>query len=253
MISKKSDKDILSIEKYDLSSKFENSEKYKKYSKILFWASLLSPIVALIFVLILWCINSFFVGNMWLFYLFVPFPAASVALGIHTKKRGIKFKKNVVCGIISLVLLLTVGTLSFIIKDKYTRSDKHLLKAEKIIGLDIPSYSDILTHRINIKISNGHVYYVCRAEFDSEKVQELEKSIETEDVWLSEIPDSMLEITSPSFYLKSAVDYTLIYNSTKGEINTVPEESGTYDFISIMYDLSKNEMEIVEYRINFVK
>lgn len=256
MIAKNSD-DIIINDSTKSSIKRTSPKKATKEAKtvarLLILSSLLSPIVAFALVGIFYSINSFFIGNMWMFYLFIPFPAASVAFGLFMKTLGIRFKKNIVCGIISLILLLIVGTLPFFFKDKYTKSDKHVLKAEKIIGFDIPEYSYVETHSFDDKISNGYVYYTCKAGFDSKKAEKLEKFIESEDIWFSEIPDSMLEITSPSFYLKSAVDYTLIYNATKGEINIAPTESGIYDFLCIMYDMEKHEMEIVEYKIDYVK
>lgn len=257
MIVKNSDGEIFIDQPSKSPSKYithkKANKKAKKASKLLILCSILSPIIAIAIVCILKLVNSFFIGNMWIFYFFSPIPALSILFGVLMKQVGIGFKKNIVCGIITLVLLVVVGTLPFFLKDKYTKSDKHVLKAEKIIGFDIPEYSYVETWSCDDKISNGHAYYACEAGFDSEKAQNLEEFIKTEDIWLSVIPDSMLEIVSPSFYLQSDVDYTLIYNETKNEINVAPIESGTYDFLCIMYDMEKHEMEIVEYKIDYVK
>ena len=69
-------------------------------------------------------------------------------------------------------------------------------------------------------ITNGGDNYI-----DS-LIEKLEEFIESEDIWFSEIPDSILEIKSPSFNLKSAVDYTLIYNQTNSCNITLPKFCG---------------------------
>lgn len=223
-----------------------------KRSKLLFRLSLSAPVVALGIVLLIWIFNSLFIGNLWVFYLFIPVPVASIIRGIFIKKKGKPYLKNFVGGIVVLSLLIIVGTLSVFLEDRYTKSDKHVKIAEGIIGMDIPKYTRCVTHRIDKGISNGHVLYICNAEFDNKDISPLENEIKSNDKWMKEIPTSLLGVSSPVFYLEKT-DYTIIYNSTLDEINELPDESGRYNFICIMYDSAKNEMEIVEYTLDFVK
>ncbi len=227
-------------------------KKQDKRSKLLFRLSLSTPVVALGIVFLIWIFNSLFIGNLWVFYLFIPVPVASIIRGVCIKKKGKPYLKNFVGGIVVLCLLIAVGTLSIFLEDRYTKSDKHVKIAEKIIGMDIPKCTRCVTHKIDKGISNGHVLYICNAEFDNKDITPLENEIKSNDKWMKDIPTSLLGISSPVFYLEKT-DYTIIYNSTLDEINEIPDESGRYNFLCIMYDSTKNEMEIVEYTLDFVK
>ena len=52
--------------------------------------------------------------NMWVFFLFLPVPIASIVFGFYLKKKGYKYKKNVVVGIIMAALLCIYGSFNFI-------------------------------------------------------------------------------------------------------------------------------------------
>lgn len=224
----------------------------EKTVRNLFFSCVLSPLAAFALVLVFWLINTFFFGNMWIFYLFLPFSVLSVLCGKALKKSGGDYKRILYTGVISTILFVCIGSLSFLVKDTYTESDEHVLMVEEIIGMDVSDYSSVKTHRIDRAISNGKVLYVCNAKYKPWSVIELENSMKTEDTWLTYVPDYMLEISSPVFNLEDT-DYIMICNLTTGDVNRLPSESGKYDFVSVSYDLSENEMEIVEYRIEFSK
>ena len=53
-------------------------------------------------------------AQMWVFYLFLPIPMASIAVGYILKKKGYKYKKNVISGIIMAILLCIYGSFTFL-------------------------------------------------------------------------------------------------------------------------------------------
>lgn len=57
-----------------------------------------------------------FAGYLWILYLFTPIPLASVAFGYILRKKGLKWKKNVVIGIIFTMLLILYGSFTFLIR-----------------------------------------------------------------------------------------------------------------------------------------
>ena len=223
--------------------------KNKKVANILFWGCVASPLIAILLTVLLGFINSLFRGNMWVFFLFLPVSVLSVTCGASLKKSQKKYKKNLIAGIVSTVLILSLGSFSLFWKDTYTENDKYIKEAEHIIGVKLPEYSKLATHRVNAKISSGKALYACNVTFEDEEAPDFESHITSDDRWLSTISDSLLFVSSPAFHLESA-DYTLIYNKTTEQFNTVPEETGKYDFLCMMYNVEKNEMEIVEYKLN---
>lgn len=69
---------------------------------------------------------------------------------------------------------------------------------------------------------------------------------------MSSVSNDLIGITSPmndyGFY-----DYVLVYNVDTAEYNALPNGSGKYRFINILYRLEENQMKIVEYDIDYVK
>ena len=88
--------------------------KLKFISNLLFAASLLSIFGALAAESALSNANGLFTENMWVFFLFTPFPIASVIFGFISKKKDLKHQKNIIAGIIMTALLCVYGCFAFI-------------------------------------------------------------------------------------------------------------------------------------------
>lgn len=89
------------------------SSKWNTVSVILFVASLLSILGATSLVGAVSDANGLFVENMWLFFLLTPIPIASTVLGLVLKAKGLKYKRNIIAGIIMTVLLCIYGSFTF--------------------------------------------------------------------------------------------------------------------------------------------
>jgi len=226
--------------------------RWKIAADILFWASLLSIYGALTAVAKLSDANHLFTENMWVFFLMAPIPIASLVLGLSLKKRGFRHKKNIIAGIIVTALLCIYGSFSFIFV--YDHSDEPILRAEQVIGIDLPTHEQVRTHHGNgeTQTSSGDRIYTTSEVFISDAEAELfEKQLATDSRWLSSVPNDLIGITSA--YGRLPYDYTLIYNIDTSQCNTLPADSGTFRFINIFYLTEINQMKIVEYDIDYTK
>lgn len=229
--------------------------KWKVLSILLFVASLLSIFVALVLVGIVSYANKLFVENLWLFFLITPIPIASLVLGFILKAKGYKYKKNIIAGIIMAALLCIYGSSSFIFANVYDHSDEPIVRAEQIIGIDIPEHKQISTRdwtKGTQSVSRGYIYYDSDIYFENSAVADFEKQLAKDNKWLSSVSNDLIGITSPlNGY--GIYDYVLVYNVDTAEYNTLPNGSGKYRFINILYRLEENQMKIVEYDIDYVK
>ena len=89
------------------------SNKWRTISIILFVASLLSIMGALVLVGAVSNANGLFVENMWLFFLLTPIPIASIIFGFVLKSKGYKYKKNIIVGFIMTFFLCIYGSFTF--------------------------------------------------------------------------------------------------------------------------------------------
>jgi len=251
-------KDALSPDSilFTLCEKFSSSPKRKPPSDTLraastwlFFLSIVSLLVPLPIIGALSGTDPAFVENMWMFFLFLPIPLASVVLGFYLKKKGYAYKKNVIVGFIIIPLLCLYGCFTFIFADTYSHDDTPILKAEAAISIDIPPHKAISTMQMSGTVPNESSF-VSYITFEEDAVQEFESELSRSDKWMSYIPNDMYGI-KPDFLLSEG-DYYIIYNVTTGELNTIPTENGIYAFIAISYDMANNKMTLIEYKVEYV-
>lgn len=229
--------------------------RWKALSIILFVASLLSILGALFLVGVVSSKNNLFVENTWVFFLFTPIPIASIVLGFVLKAKKYKYKKNIVVGIIMVALLCIYGSFSFVFANVYEHSDEPIIEIEQTMGIDIPTHKQINTQdwtKGTQSVSRGYIYSTSDIYFESNAVEEFEKQIATDDRWLSNVSNDLIGISSP-FSDHDIYDYTLIYNMDTYEYNELPQHSGKYQFINILYNAKDNQMRIIEYDIDYIK
>lgn len=197
------------------------------------------------------------VRNMWVFYLFIPIPIASIVFGFHLKKRGYRYKKNVIIGFIMSILLLIYGSFSFIFANEYSNDETLAKETEELLLIDLPEYYRIDTKDFSghtQSSSYGHIYTVSIIYFDEDAVREFEASLEDDAKWLSYIPSSLSGITS--YYCEDSGGenyYYVVYNVDTGEFGKLPDGSGEYIFINVIYNTESNIMQIVKYKREYMK
>jgi len=243
---------------------YENSIKAKKtaffnkfniLSLLLFILSLSSIFIGMVLVDIVSAINYLFTENMWLLFLMTPIPIASIIYGFILKSKGYKYLKNIIAGIIALFFLCIYGSFSFIFADEYSHTEEPVIKIEQMLGIDIPEHKTINTQDWTggtQTTTRGYVYYTSDVYFEEENAHSFEESIQTDNNWVTSLPNELIGITSPFCELYN-YDYILIYNVDQKEYNCLPENSGKYRFVNLMYQPENNKMQIVEYDIEYVK
>lgn len=200
-------------------------------------------------------VNHLFTENMWVFFLFVPIPIVSIIIGVFLKRKGFKYKKNIIAGITMTILLCIYGSMAFISGDFYDHSEDYILRVEDYLNIDIPKANQINTKDWTDSTSSSsreESLYESDIYFDENQISEFENEMKEDENWLSAVPNELIGILS-LWCTHQSYDYTLIYNVDTGEYNTLPAESGTYHFICIGYWNEENKMNIVEYNIEFIK
>ena len=194
-------------------------------------------------------------NDMWLFFVFLPIPLTSVFFGFMLKKKGRKWKKNVIAGLIVAGLLSIYGSFSFIFSNIFLEDPAYVTKIEEQTGIDIPEFCTISTQDYTKGSQSGfdgYIYYVTEIRFDDNTVTGFEQQIRSDVRWQNPIKSENKALLASSIWTKDG-DYTAVYNLDRDEFNTMPTTSGTFHMISLHYNAQSNKMTIVEYEINFVK
>lgn len=235
------------------------AEKSKNITKtisiVLFVASIASIFLALSLMTALSDTTSIIPDKMWVLYLFMPIPIASLLFGIFVKHNGCRYKKNIVIGIIMTVILGIYGSFTFAFNDLYSHDDGPIISAEKALNIDIPTHKSINTYNYE---DGAHfstletTWYFSDIYFDEDAVESFEKALAEDSRWISALPNNLIGIAS--YYCDPAEDcYYIIYNKTTGEFNQLPDKSGSYEFINVVYDVEANSMKLIEYQLEYVE
>lgn len=194
--------------------------------------------------------------NQWLLLTATPIPLASLVMGIICKRKGFKCNKNIVVGIIFSVMfcLLAFAGEAFV-EEEIDHTDTAVIKAEQIVGIDIPESQEINTfywdedEQYN---DREYIYSSTDVWFEDTQIVEFEKEISASDKWISDIPTALRGLDS-SISESDMYDYVLFYNVDTDEFNTVPKENGTYKFYFIGYQSESKILQINEYDVNYIK
>lgn len=239
-----------------LTKNLKSQSKFSLASTVLFVLTLLSIFFAMAaFILMSGFSGSPDIGDIWVFFLFTPIPLASLCFGLFAKKKGYSFKKNIVAGIIIFGLLCVYGSFAFVFKDITTESPELYLEAEELTGIDLPEYTSIRTQDWTTgsqNVSRGYIFETSTIEMTNVSSESFRSRIQRDDRWLKEIPTMLIGITS-GYSTHPHYEYTLIYNVNTDEFNTLPEESGTYRFINIVFSAERDRLMVVDYEIEYIK
>lgn len=172
------------------------------------------------------------------------------------KSKGHKFKINAIVGTVLLVVMCVYGTATLVYfndTDKKVNDDAPIVRAEELVGIDIPEFESIETideYDVGQPYSRYYIYYISDVYFENDNAGKFEEALG--ENWLDVIPNELFCISSlQSDY--ELWDYSLMYNIDSGEFNSLPSESGEYRFINLLYSVSEERLTIVEYDIEYNK
>lgn len=132
--------------------------KWRALSIILFIASISSLILALLSVAVAGAINGKHVQNMWLFFLYLPIPIASIVFYNLLKRRGIVFKKNLIVGIIMSALLCIYGSFT-LFPEQVSVNGVYAVSVENLLSETYAS-PDIIKV-FSLKKADVHIETIC--------------------------------------------------------------------------------------------
>jgi len=159
-------------------------------------------------------------------------PAGSLIIGICLLCKNKKGLHNVIVGAVVLCAALRFcavmpGTI------KWHERQRAAAEEELVdLGVELPPIESI------VQTYEGGGFVDGVAHFSTQNVQfKVKESIEFElglpgdPAWMTELPAELLPISVGTMEF----DYLSIYNITTGEFNTLPAESGTYQFLRVAY------------------
>lgn len=219
-------------------------KKYKLAGTILFWLTLISPLLSFALASLIGETDIFGIGGIvrysWVMLLFIPIGILSIIIGIILKKGNQKYKKNLIIAIICIPLLLVFGSYRFIFSNYFSYNIDNVTAIEEITNLDLPNNVKSVT----TKIDTYNVSYL--KILDEEERANFENELETNEMWQTEL-SSEIKTLLPE-YVRTEVskfDNFVFYNLTNNEYNVCPT-NGESKCVFIAYNSKQNRLIILD-------
>lgn len=177
------------------------------------------------------------VEYMWKFFLIIPLPLASLILGIVFIRKGYKCKKNIIAGIIMIIVLSLFGSFTNKFSSQISHDTKYLTKISETTNIDI-STAAYVSIVYDFQIEDDSLAMV-KFNDDSMYVNNIEKNSNWKgDV--SFIPSDVNNLFILS--LTSDYEYFTVYNTTSNTYNNFDGE-----LIYFAYDVDSKVLFIYCY------
>lgn len=233
------------------------TEKENKNTKIIMNVLFILTLACIFFGLITSSILSYnkidFTSTSWAFWLWLPVPILSIFLGYKYKKNGLKVKKNIISGYIIGILLLIYGSF-WLMFPSSTSSYNILYKYKNIISDNLPKKGDLQIVDLNSSNSEISKYTLYVATYKKYDAKDFYNSVKKSDNWVldSELKSNLKIFIPVNIIQKSSSKvYYSIYNKTLDEYNKLPVNSGDYQIFTMIYDSSKNILEVHKFMYKY--
>lgn len=155
--------------------------KKRILGNILFWTTLISPIVSFSIASMIGEANIFGVAGIirysWVMLLFIPIGILSILIGFKLKNSTQKYKKNFVVSFICLPLLIIFGSYRFIFNSVVSYDVNEISIIEEKINFEIPRDIKVATNKLDL-------YDIIYLKIlNSESKDMFEQEVENNQLW----------------------------------------------------------------------
>ena len=155
--------------------------KKRILGNILFWTTLISPIVSFSIASMIGEANIFGVAGIirysWVMLLFIPIGILSILIGFKLKNSTQKYKKNFVVSFICLPLLIIFGSYRFIFNSVVSYDVNEVSIIEEKINFEIPRDIKVATNKLDL-------YDISYLKIlNSESKDMFEQEVENNQLW----------------------------------------------------------------------
>lgn len=234
-------------------------KKYRILTEVVLWATLVGSLVAVLLPNWIPGLDDFF-SRAKLTLAFLPLPILSIILGVALRKKGIRWKRNVIFGSIFAAILVFFAGVNFLsglidLLDYSQSGDTtYLEQVEDTLSIDFPALENISDYEHasdSYPPMNGQVYHTCYGWIAETDNPQFAQQIEGDARWLNRLPTVLHGLLPPTIYLYAG-ERVLLYNMDTREYNTVPGQPGTYRFLCVQYDPENGSLNIYEYEIEYI-
>lgn len=175
---------------------------------------------------------------MWIFFLFLPIPIASIVLGIIFLTKKYKCKKNIVAGAIMCAVLCLFGQFSFSLKGLVQHDDNYIKYIDNTLPIDLADKSAYVSYMPGIS-DDGLLH---KAAFKCKNRNEIIELVTTHSDFHNDFGSATHMLPKSNY---PDCNYYYLYNATSNEVGLV--KNGRNRYIMLGYNVKTNVMYVWEF------
>lgn len=180
---------------------------------------------------------------MWIFFVFMPLPLASVILGIIFQAKNYKCKKNIIAGIIMCAVLAIFGSFTFMLADKNNHDFGYVRELEQTVSMDLPD-NGYLSRAINTD-KTTNTFAMIKFD-DANEIFNVVSDDSRFATNMNSIPANFIDLYYTT--LTSGYHYFMLFDVTSGQVNAIPDsQSEEHRFIFIAYHKDNNILFVLDF------
>lgn len=178
---------------------------------------------------------------MWIFFIFIPLPLASVVLGIVFYAKKYKCKKNIIAGTIMCAMLSIYGSFAFAF-NTVMHDFEYVHELEQTITIDLPD-SGYISRVIN-KDSTTKSFAMIKFD-NSNEIFDIVSNDWRFAENMNSIPSNFIDIYSTT--ITSYYNYFMLFDVTSNKANVIPDRQSEHRFIFLAYHIDKNILFVLDF------
>ena len=196
--------------------------------------------------------QAFAFDYSWIDWIWMCIPIFCVYYS-YKHKDNLLAKRNIIVGIIVIILLFFGGLFSFVLT--YKASYSEVFKYEKVLQVELPKDVSLIkeqTSDLDEKISNlteMTIYYNKNID-----ITVLDKQVKNSHVWkpMSKVNNTEIIKVLPSYVKINNFDdlYYLVYDKDSQKYNASLQEKGEVNYIAAVYNKRLRTISIYTYSYN---
>ncbi len=159
------------------------------------------------------------VEHMWKFFLVIPIPLTSVIFGFIYIRQGYKCKKNIIAGILIVILLCAYGSFTSIFASQVSHDWDYLNGIEKTINFDFPDNGYISVNFDYMEEGSS----MAMVKIDGEDSDAFISKLRNDANWEQDVSFIPANAVDPfTLATVSNYDYYSTFNTTTNSYNNFP-------------------------------
>ncbi len=191
-------------------------------------------------------------SSLWVFFLFLPVPAALICVGLYLRAKRYLYLKYLAIGAVTLVYLASMGCFYFsgapATADPNEINREYLSAVAEDFDMKLPDAAFINQISFNDmeQSEDAWLYSVLTAQYEDNQKEKIKAEFKKHSI---EVISEKLTVVEPPFCIPESYDAVILRNDTDETFNSLPKNKGENEYTCLFYSDEDNMITVFTYAV----